>query len=61
MLPGPTALGGLLGGGVNVRPMRHMKAAKFAVRGRTSHVLEFKWPGESYAQRQAMKIPFNSP
>src|SRR5262244_1344539 len=39
----------LLGGGVNVRPMRHMKAAKFAVHGRTSHVLEFKWPGESYA------------
>ncbi len=46
MLPGPTPFGGMLGGGVNVRPMRHLRAAKFAVHGRTSHVIEFKWPGE---------------
>src|SRR5262245_4236877 len=41
MLPGPTAFGGLLGGSVDVRPMRHMRAAKFAVHGRTSQVIEF--------------------
>jgi hypothetical protein len=47
MLPGPTLYGGMLGGGVNVRPMRHMRAAKFDVHGRTSHVIKFNWPGEA--------------
>jgi hypothetical protein len=61
MLSGPTAFGGLLGGGVNVRPMRHTRAAKFAVHGRASHVIGFKWPGESAVQRRAMTIPSGSP
>jgi hypothetical protein len=46
MLPGPTPFGGMLGGGVNVKSVRHMRAAKFAIHGHTSHVIEFKWPGE---------------
>jgi hypothetical protein len=50
MLPGPTKFGGMLGGNINVRPMRHMRAAKFAVHARTSHVIDFKWPGESHGE-----------
>jgi len=47
MLPGPTPFDGMSSGGVNVRPMRHLKAVKFNVHNRVSHAIEFKWPGES--------------
>jgi hypothetical protein len=47
MLPGPTPFDGMSSGGVNVRPMRHLRAMKFNVHNRVSHAVDFKWPGES--------------
>ena len=47
VLPGPLPYGGMPGGGMNVRPMYHPKAFKFAIHRRTSHIVKIKWPGES--------------
>jgi hypothetical protein len=52
MLPKPQPFDGMLGGGVNTKPLRHLKELKFAVHGRTSHMIKFMWPGESQVQRQ---------
>jgi len=43
MLPGPLPFGAMASGGVNVRPMLHLKAMKFAVQDRLSHVIHFEW------------------
>jgi hypothetical protein len=43
MLPGPLPFGAMATGGVNVRPMFHLKAMKFAVQDRSSHAIHFKW------------------
>jgi hypothetical protein len=43
MLPGPLTFGAMATGGVNVKPMFHQRAMKFAIQNKLSHVISFSW------------------